>query len=409
MANGYTNTEARARLAETAEDIGLSENEQGNGLLDTEAAVGTDTTNPYNVATKEVENLSGTSATLVGELTGMGNADEVELRFKYWEKGKKRDTSHWVDVKTVTEPTVYTSNVEGLSEGTTYIVSARANSKTEGEDAGDEIAFTTESFNIGEVGSIIPPDEKWNGVVLDNTYDNPVVIMKPVSYNYEDPCHIRLRNVQSDRFEFRIEEWSYLDGSHGPEQIRYMVVESGTHELSDGTRVEAGTTTGNHQFTDVSFDHMFDLAPVSFSQCQTYNGPHPVVTRNRNVSNDGFETRLQEEEGQDGWHTDETIGYVAFQPNAGTSDGTKYEVGRADKLFDHQWNSVMYEQDYKSPHLVADMETTNGGNTCGLRWKNITSRGCSLMVEEEQSSNKETNHVGEEIGYFVFDGGGTLK
>jgi len=39
MANGYTNTEARDRLTSTAEDIGLGSNEQGNGLLDAEAAV----------------------------------------------------------------------------------------------------------------------------------------------------------------------------------------------------------------------------------------------------------------------------------------------------------------------------------------------------------------------------------
>ncbi|MFW5938803.1 MAG: S8 family peptidase, partial [Halanaeroarchaeum sp.] len=47
MANGYTNTEARSRLQETAEDIGLGDNEQGYGLLDAEAAVldGSDDTN----------------------------------------------------------------------------------------------------------------------------------------------------------------------------------------------------------------------------------------------------------------------------------------------------------------------------------------------------------------------------
>ena len=42
MAEGYTNTEARDRLGNTAEDIGLSENEQGNGLLDVAAALGLD-------------------------------------------------------------------------------------------------------------------------------------------------------------------------------------------------------------------------------------------------------------------------------------------------------------------------------------------------------------------------------
>jgi subtilisin len=42
MANGYTNTEARDQLDSTAENIGLSENEQGNGLVDAASALGLD-------------------------------------------------------------------------------------------------------------------------------------------------------------------------------------------------------------------------------------------------------------------------------------------------------------------------------------------------------------------------------
>ncbi|TYL39993.1 serine protease [Natronococcus pandeyae] len=40
MEDGYTNEEAREQLNETAEDIGLAETEQGNGLLDVAAALG---------------------------------------------------------------------------------------------------------------------------------------------------------------------------------------------------------------------------------------------------------------------------------------------------------------------------------------------------------------------------------
>ena len=45
MANGYTNSEVRDRLKNTAEDIGLSANESGSGLLDVAAALGLDSSN----------------------------------------------------------------------------------------------------------------------------------------------------------------------------------------------------------------------------------------------------------------------------------------------------------------------------------------------------------------------------
>jgi len=42
MANGYTNSETRSQLKSTAEDVGLSSNESGAGLLDAAAALGLD-------------------------------------------------------------------------------------------------------------------------------------------------------------------------------------------------------------------------------------------------------------------------------------------------------------------------------------------------------------------------------
>ncbi|WP_430506001.1 S8 family peptidase [Haloparvum sp. PAK95] len=42
MANGYTNTEARQQLKDSAEDLGLPSNDQGAGLLDVAAALGLD-------------------------------------------------------------------------------------------------------------------------------------------------------------------------------------------------------------------------------------------------------------------------------------------------------------------------------------------------------------------------------
>jgi len=55
MDNSYSNTEARDQLNSTAEDIGLSSNEQGNGLLDVEAALGLAELSVDSLSADEVE------------------------------------------------------------------------------------------------------------------------------------------------------------------------------------------------------------------------------------------------------------------------------------------------------------------------------------------------------------------
>ena len=50
-----------------------------------------------------------------------------------------------------------------------------------------------------------------------------VTVAKPLSYNSEEPAHIRLRNPINGDFEYKIEEWGYLDGSHTEESFSYTI------------------------------------------------------------------------------------------------------------------------------------------------------------------------------------------
>jgi hypothetical protein len=164
----------------------------------------------------------------------------------------------------------------------------------------------------GETGALTVRQldaETVHTVSLARAYEDPVIIVKPVGFDGHQPAHVHLGDVSPNEFIFRLEEWAYLDGSHITERLFYLVVESGSHTLADGTILQAGT----------------------FTQAQTYRGGHEVVTRDRRVSTSGFDIRVQEEEGWDGWHTTERIGYVATEPT--TAPG--FEVGRtADRATD---------------------------------------------------------------------------
>jgi hypothetical protein len=232
----------------------------------------------------------------------------------------------------------------------------------------------------------------------------------PVSYNGNQPVHIRLRNVSDGSFEFRLEEWDYLDGGHTTETISYVVMEAGEHRLSDGTTVEAGTARTDHLGTNVGFASSFGSVPVVLSQTQTHNGPHEIVTRQQNISTSGFDVKVQEEEGRDGTHTTERVGYVAIEPSAGSLNGVKYEAGTTPDTVTDDWHRIGFAQDYGStPSFVAGMQTYDGSNTAGLRYKDLGGSSVSIRVEEETSSDDETRHTSEAAGYFTFESPTTLR
>ncbi|MCK5206487.1 MAG: DUF4038 domain-containing protein, partial [Cyclobacteriaceae bacterium] len=53
--------------------------------------------------------------------------------------------------------------------------------------------------------------------------------------------------------------------------------------------------------------------PVTISRSQTYNGQSAIVTRQTDVRVSGFSVKLQEEQGNDGLHSTESIGYMAVE------------------------------------------------------------------------------------------------
>jgi len=278
-------------------------------------------------------------------------------------------------------------------------------------DAEGALSDSSPSSSTGETGQIELKQgdaNNWYDVTLDGSYTDPVVIMNPPSHNGSDPSHVRLRNVSSDSFEFRVEEWDYLDGWHMNETMSYAVFEAGTRTLSDGTQVVVGTTSTDHESSAVAFARSFDSTPVVLSQPQTFVGSDAIVTRNWNVSTDGFTVQLQEQESR-GAHYAETVGYVAIDSATGTNDGSKYEVSRSANGVTDGWQTISFEQSYETPMFLADMQTRDGSDTAGVRCQNLSSDAVDVMIEEEQSYDNEMAHLAESVGYVVFDGSGLIS
>ena len=256
-----------------------------------------------------------------------------------------------------------------------------------------------------EVGSI-KLDHNWMQVDFKESFDDPIVIANPISIDGSDPAVIRIQNIHSDGFDIRIQEWEYLNGSHTNETVSYLVMEKGNFTLADGTQIEAGRfeTDKTGSFGEIIFSQGFKDSPVVLAGISSFNEADAVAGRLRNISNQGFEFCMQEQELNPKEHLTETIDYIAWQSSKGNINGYTFEVNKTANTVKNGFYRIEFEQSFtSSPNLLADMQTADGKDTANIRWRNKTNGSVEVQIDEEQSKGTETRHTTEVVGYMVFE------
>lgn len=263
---------------------------------------------------------------------------------------------------------------------------------------------------IGQAGSITtnsPGENDPITVTFDEPLTDPIIALSATS-NGGHPFTLRVTDITYDTdgnatsFTFIIEEWEYLDGPHpATETINWIAIEEGVHTLPDGRVIEAGTTSATHANSTVNLAGGFTDPPVVLTSVMSENDTTTVDSDPLNVTASGFDVRLQEEEGQDGIHAAETVGYIAIQTGGDASSGTAGLFGGVDENTD----TLSLGDNFTQGVVVAETQTINGGDTATVMIDGQTSSTVGLFVEEEQSQDSETNHVDETVGVVAFEDG----
>ena len=257
-------------------------------------------------------------------------------------------------------------------------------------------------INAIEFGEVVI-NHNWIRVSFDKSFTHPVVVAGPPSFNGNHPVSVRIRNVDETGFDIRIQEWDYLDGKHVEETISYLVMEKGNYTLSDGTRIKAGITTGQAGFKQVVFNELFNVCPVVMTSITSFDDETPVTGRIWDVTVDGFQYQLQEQEANTQDHGVEKITYIAWEPSVGMLGEKTYLIQKTADTVKNNYQTICFENDQLStPTFLAAMQTRDGGDTANVRYTNKTKLSVDVQIDEEESKNKETNHTTEVVGYMLF-------
>ncbi len=267
---------------------------------------------------------------------------------------------------------------------------------------------------VGQSGMLETPPQTgpddWFSVTFDNgqIIPNAVVVVMVNTENGGAAVTARVRNVTDTGFEYQIDEWDRADGAHPSETISWVAMQAGRHVLPDGTVIQAGNVTAENETVENVQLVDFTDAPVVLSQVSTANDPSAVTTRMANVTNTGFDVRLQEEEAASsrgpggGVHGAETVGYIAIQAAPGSSVTT----GLTGDNVTHQQTNLSFPTAFAAvPAFFAQMQTLDGADTAAVRGRTIDANGASFFIEEDVSLDNETNHTTENVGYVALPTG----
>jgi len=165
------------------------------------------------------------------------------------------------------------------------------------------------------------------------------------------------------------------------------------------TAVHAG---GGHKDRFIEVARASGFTPVILTQILTENETDAVTGRIRKIGTSSFDYLLQEQETTRTAHIGETVGYIALEPGIGEIGNMLYEAGSTANSVTQNWTDLTFQTEFPAlPHFIADMQTTDGGDSAAVRSQNMSQTATQIKIEEEQSKDAEVDHTTEVVGYLL--------
>lgn len=298
----------------------------------------------------------------------------------------------------------------------------------------DSIWFTIQTTVgeaiIGEINTVTDVDSDGKTYFFDSNYDDPVIIATPISHRTspgdDESATARITDYNCCSVTIKIQEPDVgADGTHGDENVSYIVMEAGDYELPNGTKVEAhrrvmtetywDTSNSGFQTIDYNNSGYGSTAPTVLSQVMSDNDPNFVTTTHLSVSTTSFNLAMETAQNGTSDHGDENVGWIVWQNGVNTIGDLNFSATTTS-------NSITGHDDACSSHLhglgigstplviLMSQSTRDGGNGGWARYcsDDFQTNQTQVFLEIEEVDNGERSHTSEAVGVLVFDTNGTF-
>jgi len=172
---------------------------------------------------------------------------------------------------------------------------------------------------------------------------------------------------------------------------------SGTIHITHNDKRDSGKDVVTTAWETISFDTVFDYAPVVVAEISSEHGNDTVYINVKNVTVSSFEVQIVENlnSGWDGGHIQEEVSWYAVQ-----NTQSDVLVGILDSNAD--WHHIAFATAFGSvPKVITTIQTENGGDLAYSDIGNVTTTGFDIRVEEPIGWDEF--HTTEKIGWIALD------
>ncbi|MFK7935354.1 MAG: PA14 domain-containing protein, partial [Saprospiraceae bacterium] len=176
----------------------------------------------------------------------------------------------------------------------------------------EEGAYTT---NFEAVKTTL--DEAWKSINFTQSYSAaPALLTTTQTTKDAEATSIRYRNLNANNVELYLQEETSTDAdaSHTTEDVGYFAIGNTGDFLDANSQVmgENGSINATQLWTTVTFSNTY-YNPVVIANSLSNNQADAATVRVRNVTNTGFEVRVEEWDYQDGIHLLEEVHWMVVE------------------------------------------------------------------------------------------------